>query len=67
MLPKLDQNYFRPSEDQVLTEYLKAESYLTIDPAARLAKENQILRIDKSNYEIIRKELDEIKEVLKRP
>jgi hypothetical protein len=64
---QLDQNYFRPSEDQVLTEYLKAESYLTIDPAARLAKENQILRIDKSNYEIIRKELDEIKEVLKRP
>jgi hypothetical protein len=29
----LDQNYFRPSEEQVLTEYLKAEPYLTIDPA----------------------------------
>jgi hypothetical protein len=63
----LDQNYFRPTEEQVLQEYLKAEPLLTIDPAIRLAKENQILRIEKSNYEIIRKELDEIKEVLKRP
>jgi integrase len=63
----LDQNYFRPTEDQVLQEYLKAEPYLTIDPSARLAKENQMLRIEKSNWELMRQELDEIKEVLKRP
>jgi hypothetical protein len=62
----LDQNYFRPDENQVLQEYLKAEPYLTIDPAARLAKENQMLRIEKSNWELMRQELDEIKEVLKR-
>ena len=63
----LDSNYFRPTEDQVLQEYLKAEPLLTIDPAARLAKENQMLRIEKSNWELMRQELDEIKEVLKRP
>ena len=64
---QLDNNYFRPTEDQVLQEYLKAEPYLTIDPAARLAKENQMLKIEKSNWELMRQELDEIKEVLKRP
>jgi hypothetical protein len=57
----LDQNYFRPREEQVLAEYLKAEPLLTIDPAARLARENQTLRIEKSSWEAMRKELDEIK------
>jgi hypothetical protein len=47
----LDANYFRPSEDQVLEEYLKAESYLTIDPAARLARENQTLKEENTKYE----------------
>ena len=41
----LDSNYFRPSEDQVLQEYLKAEPYLTIDPSVRLSNENKILKI----------------------
>jgi hypothetical protein len=47
---QLDQNYFRPTEDQVLQEYLKAEPYLTIDPAARLAQENQALRIERMHW-----------------
>ena len=32
----LDQHYFRPTEDQVLAEYLKAEPLLTINPSMRL-------------------------------
>jgi integrase len=47
----LDQNYFRPTEDQVLQEYLKAEPYLSIDPAARLARENEILKEENTKYE----------------
>jgi integrase len=47
----LDQNYFRPSEDQVLREFLKAEPNLTIDPNNRLKEENQILKVDINKYE----------------
>ena len=47
----LDQNYFRPSEDQVLSEYLKAEPLLTIDPAARLARENETLKEENTKYD----------------
>jgi hypothetical protein len=61
---QLDQNYFRPTEDQVLSEYLKAESLLTIDPAARLARENQILRVERSQLDELRKEMDDLKAFL---
>jgi hypothetical protein len=61
----LDANYFRPSEDQVLEEYLKAESYLTIDPAARLARENQELKVEQSSLQVLREEVDKLKELLK--
>ena len=47
----LDASYFRPSEKQVLEEYLKAEPFLTIDPSIRLAQENQILQMDKDRME----------------
>ena len=61
----LDASYFRPSEKQVLEEYLKAEPYLTIDPSMRLQQEVQMLRVEKSSWEAMRKELDDIKELLK--
>ena len=63
----LDQNYFRPTEDQVLEEYLKAEPYLTIDPSMRLQNEIQTLRVEKSNWEALRQELDELKEMMFNP
>jgi integrase len=61
---QLDQSYFRPTEDQVLQEYLKAESLLTIDPSLRLQTEIQTLRVERSSWEAIREELDEIKALL---
>jgi hypothetical protein len=61
---QLDQNYFRPTEDQVLQEYLKAESLLTIDPSMRLQNEIQTLKVEKSSWEAMRKELDDIKAIL---
>jgi site-specific recombinase XerD len=62
----LDQSYFRPSEKQVLEEYMKAEPLLTVDPSLRLAQEVQTLRVEKNSWEAMRRELDHIKELLKR-
>ena len=53
----LDRSYFRPSEDQVLKEYLKAESYLTIDPSMKLQQENQILKIKADQFDILNERL----------
>jgi hypothetical protein len=62
---QLDQHYFRPTEDQVLQEFLKAEPYLTIDPSLRLQNEIQTLRVEKNSWEELRKEVDSLKELLK--
>ena len=48
---QLDQNYFRPSEQEVLEQYMLAEPYLTMDPSVRLAQENQILTMDRNKLE----------------
>jgi integrase len=61
---QLDQNYFRPNEDQVLREYLKAEPYLTIDPAARLARENQELKVNMSSLEALKVEVENLKALI---
>jgi integrase len=61
----LDQHYFRPTEDQVLAEYLKAEPLLTVDPAMRLEQENRKLKAEKSEWEELRMEIDEMKALLK--
>jgi integrase len=61
---QLDQHYFRPTEDQVLQEYMKAESLLTIDPSMRLRQEVETLRIEKSSWESLREEVEGLKELL---
>jgi hypothetical protein len=63
---QLDQHYFRPSEDQVLLEYLKAEQLLTIDPAIKLAQENQTLRVHKSEMDELKAEINKVKELLQK-
>jgi hypothetical protein len=60
----LDQNYFRPSEDQVLQEYLKAEMMLTVDPSMRLQNEVQTLRIEKSKMDLLEQKMAEYDKVL---
>lgn len=57
----LDASYFRPSEKQVLEEYLKAEPYLTIDSSLRLKQENDMLRISRSELEQLREEVKDIR------
>jgi len=60
----LDAAYFRPSEKQVLEEYLKAEPLLTIDSSLRLQQEVETLRVNKSEMEEFRYELEQLKELL---
>jgi integrase len=57
----LDASYFRPSEKQVLEEYLKAEPYLAIDPSIRLAQEVQTLRVEKNSWMELKNEIDNVK------
>ena len=61
---QLDQHYFRPSEDKVLAEYLKAEPLLTIDPSIRLQQEVQTLRFEKNSWESLRDEVSALKQLL---
>ena len=58
---QLDQNYFRPTEDQVLAEYMKAEPLLTVDPVMRLEQENKQLKREKSDMEDFRQQLQELR------
>jgi hypothetical protein len=58
---QLDQHYFRPSEDQVLSEYLKAEPLLTVDPGLRLKQEVETLRVERNSFEELRIEIDNLK------
>lgn len=60
----LDMNYFRPSEDQVLEEYLKAEAYLTIDPSMRLREENKYLKVRADRLENVITEIEEMKKAI---
>jgi site-specific recombinase XerD len=60
----LDANYFRPTEDQVLQEYMKAESLLTIDPAMRLREENRFLKVRADRLENVISEIEEVKKAI---
>jgi hypothetical protein len=56
----LDASYFRPSEDQVLREYLKAEQLLTIDPSLRLQQKVETLTLEKSKVESALTRIDDL-------
>jgi hypothetical protein len=62
----LDAHYYRPTEEQVLSEYLKAESYLMIDQSAKLAKQVQTLKIEKSKMELLEQRVAELSEVFQK-
>ena len=57
----LDSSYFRPSEKQVLEEYMKAEPYLTIDPSMRLQERVDTLEAEKTALSQLAAEIDKIK------
>ena len=45
--------------------YIGIIDQLTIDDSNKLRRENQMLRVDKNNWQAMRAELDEIKEMFK--
>ena len=61
---QLDQNYFRPREEEVLEQYILAEPYLTIDPRVRLSNENKILKIEVSKVDGILADLAQMRQQL---
>ena len=61
----LDQHYFRPTEDQVLAEYMKAEPLFTIDPSMRLRQEVETLKVERNAIEFLTEEVNGLKKVLK--
>ena len=61
---QLDSAYYRPTEDQVLQEYLKAEPYLTIDQSPRLKQEVETLRVQKSEMDELKAEIDKVKALI---
>ena len=49
----LDDNYFRPEEQDVQAEFEKAVDNLTINPANRLQKKVEKLEVEKSQFDRI--------------
>jgi hypothetical protein len=47
----LDESYLRLTDEEILSEYMKAEPYLTIDDSLRLKQENQVLKVNIDKYE----------------
>ena len=47
---QLDQHYFRPTQEAVLREYMKAHDLLLVDQSLRLARENQTLKEENTKY-----------------
>jgi hypothetical protein len=60
----LDESYLRLSEDEILSEYMKAEPFLTVDPNVRLSNENKILKIEVSKVDGVLADLAQMRQQL---
>lgn len=58
----MGRHYYRPDESELLGEYLKAVDMLTIDDSKRLQRENEMLKVRKSEYEALKEDLDKYKQ-----
>jgi integrase len=64
-LKSLDLSYDRREQDELLEEYVKAIDFLTIDSTNRVKRENERLRKERSEWDELRKEIDQVKALLK--
>ena len=53
--------YYRPSEDEMLNEYLKAVDNLTINEENRLKRKVEVLTIEKSKVDLALASIEEMK------
>ena len=60
----LASSYYRPTEDEMLEEYMKGVDLLTIEPTARMARKIQTMELEKSQIEVLTLELAEIKKAI---
>ena len=61
----LSSAYYRPSEEEMFTEYEKAIDALTIDPANRLRKKVEKLEVEKTQFEQLAAEIAALKRRIK--
>lgn len=57
-------NYYRPLEDELLTDYLKAIDLLTVDETQKLRKEIEYYKIEKSKIDNVMVQIEEMKKKL---
>lgn len=53
------QNYHRPTEDELLEDYLKVVGLLTINEENRLKLENQLLKNERNEIQDLKKRMNE--------
>lgn len=59
-------SYYRPSEQDMLEEYQKAEDNLTIDPANRLRKQLETAKVEKSRIDRIEQKMNLMEKMFSR-
>jgi integrase len=57
----LGMNYYKPEEEDLLGEYLKAVDSLTINAENRLKRENELLKVRKSEYEQLKEQVNQFR------
>ncbi len=63
-LKTLDLNYDRREQEELLAEYIKAIDFLTIDDSNKLRREVQHYKVKASQFDSLRAEIDELKELI---
>jgi hypothetical protein len=59
IIPGLDDNYYRPSQEEVLQEYLKAEDLLTINEEHRLKRKVVELKLNLNKFDELEQKMEE--------
>ncbi len=62
----IDEHYCKPSESDLLEEYMKGVDNLTIEPSMRLKRRVEKLEVEKSQIEALAFQVEEIKKALKK-
>jgi integrase len=62
-LGKARDEYVKPSDQELLSDYLKAVPFLTIDPSLTLQAENTELKKAKSEIESLKEQVDAMREI----
>ena len=56
--------YYKPTEDEMLEEYMKGVDNLTINPANRLQRKVEKLEVEKTEIQSLRLELEKVKQAI---